>query len=191
MRPSISSDAVSSLGRAAHDVGVGAILGGNLYARVGMHPAVSEISNPRERGQVVNQAWNRYGAVNSLALAAIVSGWAGARLDEASNAMLSERERKLALAKDIAVAAVAVTGVAAGVAGSRFAQMEPGGAVALEDGETPAPEAPERERKAKRTLNVIGSLNLVSAVALSGVNAALAQANFRRPPARRLLRRKY
>jgi hypothetical protein len=40
-------------------------------------------------------------------------------------------------------------------------------------------------------LNVLGSLHLASAITLAGVNAALSQANFRRPPARRLLRRRY
>ena len=45
--------------------------------------------------------------------------------------------------------------------------------------------------RTKKFLNVVGSLNLASAAALVGVNAALAQANFRRPPARRLLRRRY
>ena len=48
-----------------------------------------------------------------------------------------------------------------------------------------------REAKAKRTLNAIGSANLVAAAGLASVNAALGQANFRRPPVRRLLRSRY
>jgi hypothetical protein len=191
MKLSISSDAVSSAGRAAHDVGVGALIGGNLFARVGMHPAMGEIGDPRERGKAVNEAWRRYGAVNGLALGAIITGWGGARLDEASNSMLSPRERPLAAAKDVAVVATAVTGIAAGLAGMHFAQMEPGGAVPLKDGDTADSSATEPERRTKRFLNVVGSLNLASAVALASVNAALAQANFRRPPARRFLRRRY
>jgi hypothetical protein len=191
MNLSISSDTISSLGRAAHDVGVGALIGGNLFARVGMHPAMSEISNPRERGQAVNEAWRRYGTVNALALGSIVTGWAGARMDEASNSMLSPRERPLAAAKDAAVAATAITGIAAGLAGMSFAGMEPEGAVPLNDGDTAAPEATDSERRMKRFLNAVGSLNLASAVALASVNAALSQTNFRRPPARRFLRKRY
>jgi hypothetical protein len=76
-------------------------VGGNLFARVGMHPALREVSDSRERGGVTNLAWRRYGAVNGLALASILAGWAGARLDEASPRMLSRRERRLALAKHV------------------------------------------------------------------------------------------
>ncbi len=187
----ISSDTISSAGRAAHDIGLGALIGGNLFARVGMHPAVARISDPRERGEVVNAAWRRYGTVNSVALAAIVAGWAGARLDEASPAMLSDRERKLALGKDVAVGAVAVTGVAAAIGGVRFGGMEEDGSVPLDDGDRTAPEASDREQRAKRALNLIGGLHLASAIALATVNAGLGQANFRRPPVRRLLRRNY
>src|SRR5688572_19945781 len=115
MRLHVESDTISSLGRAAHDIGLGAIIGGNLFARVGMHPAVAEIADERERGKVVNAAWRRYGTVNSLGLAAIVAGWAGARADEAAPGSLSARERPLALAKDVAVGVVAVTGIAAGL----------------------------------------------------------------------------
>ena len=137
------------------------------------------------------RAWRRYGIPNALALGAIVAGWAGARMDEASNAMLSDRERSLAAAKDVAVGAVAVTGIAAAVSGVSFGAMEHDGAVPLEDGDTAAPEASEKEKRTKRFLNTVGSLNLVSAVALVGINAALSQTNFRRPPTRRFLRRNY
>ena len=191
MRPSVSNDTLSAVGRAAHDVGVSALIGGNLFARVGMHPALREVSNPRERGSATNTAWRRYGAVNSMALAAILVGWTGARLDEASPRMLSRRERKLAVAKDAAVVAVAVTGISASLAGMRFARMEPKGGVPLADGSTAAPEATDDERRVKRLLNGLGAANLVSGVVLAGVNAGLSQANFRRPPMRRVLRRRY
>jgi uncharacterized membrane protein len=191
MEVSVRSDAVSSAGRALHDIGLGAMIGGNLFGRIGMHPALRRVSEPSERGAVVNAAWRRYGTVNGLSLAAVLAGWAGARAGEARPKMLSERERKLAVAKDAAVSAVAVTGVAAAAQGMRFAAMEPDGAVPLADGNEPAPDTPRREARAKRTLNVLGGLNLASALTLAGVNAALGQANFRRPPARRLLRRRY
>jgi hypothetical protein len=172
-------------------VGVGAVIGGNLFARVGMHPALREVSDPRERGSATNAAWRRYGAVNATALASILVGWAGARLDEASPRMLSRRERKLAVAKDAAVVAVAVTGIGASLVGMRFARMEPKGGVPLADGSNPAPEATSAEKRTKRLLNGLGVANLVSGVLLAGVNAGLSQANFRRPPLRRFLRRRY
>jgi len=191
MRFHVESDTISSAGRAAHDIGLAAIVGGNLFARVGMHPAVAEIADERERGKVVNAAWRRYGTVNSLGLAAVVAGWAGARADEASPSSLSGRERPLALAKDVAVGVVAVTGVAAALEGMRFGKMEPAGAVPLDDGDRPSAEATGEERRSKKLLRTIGSCHLGAALALVSINATLAQANFRRPPVRRLLRRNY
>ncbi len=187
----LHSDNVSSLGRAAHDIGLGALIGGNLFARVGFHPALGEIADERERGKVVNSAWRRYGTVNSLALGAVVAGWAAARADEASDRMLSPRERDLAKAKDVAVIALAVTGMASAIEGVRFGAMAPDGAVPLEDGSEPSASTAPKQAKAKRTLNALGALHLGSALALAGINAALSQANFRRPPVRRFLRRRY
>lgn len=191
MELGVESDAISSAGRAAHDIGLAAIIGGNLFARVGMHPAVAEIADERERGKVVNAAWRRYGTVNSLGLGALLIGWAGARAGEAKPGGLSERERRLALAKDVAVGVVAVTGVAAGIEGMRFGSMEPGGAVPLEDGDQASERATSEERRSKRLLSAVGACHLGAALALVSINAALSQANFRRPPLRRVLRRSY
>jgi hypothetical protein len=73
----------------------------------------------------------------------------------------------------------------------RFARSAPDGAVALEDGNTPAPEASERAARLKRQLNALNGASIAAELALVGFNAALAQANFRRPPVRRLLRKRY
>jgi hypothetical protein len=61
----------------------------------------------------------------------------------------------------------------------------------MASGHDPAPETPARAARLKRVVNVLGALNLAAELALVGINASLAQANFRRPPARRLLRRRY
>jgi hypothetical protein len=191
MRLGIESDTISSLGRAGHDIGLGAMIGGNLFARVAMHPSLAEIGDERERGKVLNRSWQRYGPVNLAALGAVVAGWAGARLDEASPRMLSERERFLALAKDLAVAAVAVTGIASAVEGIRFARSEAAGAMPMATGDHTAEDASTLSRTRKRRVNRLGAAHLAAAISLAAINAGLGQANFRRPPARRLLRRRY
>ncbi|MDA0182294.1 hypothetical protein OJ997_18450 [Solirubrobacter phytolaccae] len=180
---------VSKLGRAAHDVGMAGLLGGNLFARLALHPSVTEIRDESERGKVINTAWRRYGTINSLSLAAIGAGWVGARAAESANSRLSPTERKLAYAKDALVGAVAVTGIASAVQGMRFAKQAPGGAVPLTDGDHAAPSATDQQRNAKRRLNVLGAASLLAEVGLVSVNAALAQENFRRPPARRFFKR--
>jgi hypothetical protein len=174
---------------AAQDIGLAAILGGNLFARIGMHPALREVGDERERGKVVNSAWRRYGTINSLSLAALVAGWAASR-DDSLRRTRSERERSLGAARDAAVAAVAATGVAAAVQGVRFSRMEPEGAVPLEDGSEPGGGASPPESRAKRRLNVLGGLHLASALALAALNVAVREATApaprrRWPPARR------
>jgi hypothetical protein len=191
VRIRIPSDTVSSAGRAAHDAGLAALFGGNLYGRVALHPALSDVGDKGERGKVVNRAWRRYGWINSAGLLAVVAGWAGARANEARPSSLSARERVLANGKDAAVAAVAVTGVATAITGIRFSRTAPDGAVPLEDGNNPAAETPEKAARLKRRLNMLSTASAASELALLGINAALGQANFRRPPARRLLRRRY
>lgn len=181
--------ALSKVGRAAHDIGLAGLLGGNLFGRLAMHPSVTEISDQAERGKVVNAAWRRYGAVNSLSLAAVVSGWIGARLRESANSKLSDDERRLAYAKDALVGLVAATGLATAAEGIRFARMAPGGAVPLRDGDHAAPAASETARRAKRRVNVLSTANLLSEIALVAVNSALTQEGFRRPPARRFIPR--
>jgi len=93
VRLGVESDSISSAGRAAHDIGLAAILGGNLFARVGMHPAVAEVSDPRERGKVVNCAWARYGVVNGAGLAAVVAGRQALRADGAGRRRPAHRRR--------------------------------------------------------------------------------------------------
>jgi hypothetical protein len=181
--------ALSQLGRAAHDAGLAGLLGGNLFGRFALHPSVTELADPAERGKLVNAAWRRYGAINSLSLLAVTTGWVGARLNEAADRRLSPGERRLARAKDVLVGVVAVTGLATAAEGMRFAKTAPGGAVPLRDGDHAADEASEAARRSKRRVSALGALSLASETGLVAVNAALNQRNFRRPPARRLIPR--
>ena len=178
---------LSQVGRAAHDIGLAGLLGGNMFGRFALHPSVTQIGDSAERGKVVNAAWRRYGLVNSLSLLAVTAGWLGARAEEARPRHLSAAERRLAVAKDVLVGVVAATGLATAVQGARFARQAPGGAVPLADGNHTAPEATPAQEQAKRRLNRLGLVALAAEAGLVGVNAALGQQNFRRPPLRRVL----
>jgi len=178
---------LSQVGRAAQDIGLAGLLGGNLFGRLALHPSVTELRDKAERGKLVNAAWRRYGTVNSLSLLAVTAGWAGARAQEARPRRLAPAERRLAVAKDVLVGAVAVTGIATAAEGMRFSRQEPGGAVPLDDGAHAAAEASAAEKRMKRRLNTLGLAALVAELGLVGVNAALAQRDFRRPPLRRVL----
>src|SRR4051812_16751703 len=99
-----SSDLLSYPGRAMHDVAMAGLFGGQLFGRFALHPAVTEVSDARERGAVVNRAWRRYGVINGIGLLTLTAGWVGARLGEARDDNLTPRERNLARAKDALVA---------------------------------------------------------------------------------------
>jgi uncharacterized membrane protein len=184
-----SSDLLSYAGRAGHDIALAGLLGGQLFGRVALHPAVTEVSDARERGAVVNRAWRRYGVINGVGLLAVTAGWVGARLGEAGDDKLTARERRLAHIKDALVAATFAAGAANAIEGVRFAQTEPNGAVPLADGDHAAPTATAQETKLKRRLNRLSVVAIGAELGLVAVNAALAQSGFRRAPAKRLLRR--
>lgn len=181
---------LSQFGRALHDIGLAGLLGGNLFGRIALHPAVAEIADPAERGKVVNAAWRSYGTVNSLSLAAVTVGWLGARANEASNANLTDAEQRFAVARDVLLGAVAVSGIATGVAGMQFAKSAPDGAVPLTDGDHAGAGATDRQAKLKQRLNVLGLVTMATEAALVGVNAGFSQESFRRPKRGRAIRRR-
>ena len=71
---------------------------------------------------------------HSLALVALIGSWLPARLGEAAPRWLSGRERRLALAKDVTMGAVVVTGLASAAGGVGFAGQAPLGAVPMDSG---------------------------------------------------------
>jgi len=160
-------------GQVAQDLGLAALIGGNLFGRTAMHPALSEISDPHQRGKVLNRAWRRYGTVNSVALAAIVGGWVTARRAETALPLVGSGRRRLLRAKDVAVAGVVVTGLASAAGGVSFAQQAPDGAAPMATGSQPAAETPDRAAAIKRITGVLGGLNLAAEVGLVIVNALL------------------
>jgi hypothetical protein len=159
----------------AQDTALAALLGGNLFGRVAMHPALHEISDPTERGRVLNSAWRRYGTVNSAALAILVGGWIQNRSDQTGRLWTSPVRRRLVLAKDISVGAVVVTGLASAIGGVEFAQQAPDGAVPLESGSEPSSQTPRRAARLKRVMNVVGGLNLAAELALVVTNVAVSR----------------
>jgi hypothetical protein len=174
----VDGDTIATVADGAQDLGLAALLGGKLFGRYAMHPALAEVSDERERGKVVNRAWRRYGLVNGLGLAALVAGWVAERAQRRP----SGPEWRLVRAKDAAVGAVAVSGLAAAVEGLRFAASEPEGAVPLEDGSHPAPDAPREVVRRRRVLNALSRTGVAAEVALLAVTAALRRHRSRRMP---------
>jgi hypothetical protein len=191
VRVHFENDTLSALGRAWHDVSLGALVGSNLFAQVGWHPALRAVTDEGQRGKVTNDAWRRYGPVNGLALLGIISGWLGARAFEATPDKLTERERRIATAKDILTGVIAASGLASAALGMRFYEIVDEGAVPMRDGDHTTPGAPASAARTKRALWVLSRVQLASALALGVVQAGMAQVNYRRPPLKRVFRRTY
>jgi len=191
MRVHFENDTVSAVGRAWHDLSVGALVGSNLFAQVGWHPALREVSDEAVRGRVTNEAWRRYGVVNGLSLLGIVSGWLGARAFEAQPDKLTKRERRIATAKDVLTGVIAVTGLASAALGMRFYEIADDGGVPMRDGGHTSGQASPTATRMKRTLTALSRIQLASALSLGVVQAGMAQVNYRRPPLKRVFRRTY
>jgi hypothetical protein len=181
------SDTLAHTTRAAHDVGLAAWLGGAMFGKFAHNPALRRISSRPERGAVANAAWNGYNVVNALGLGA-AAGWAAARATETRPDQLSARERTLSTLKDGLMATSVASGLVNGIQGARLAKLAPDGAVPVETGTEPAPDTPPEAARIQKTLGTLGTLNIVSGVALVAVNGMLAQTNHSRPPLRRALR---
>jgi hypothetical protein len=184
------SDSLAYVTRAAHDVGLATWFGGTMFGKFALNPAVEAISERRERGKVLNRAWNGYNVLNAAGLGVAAAGWAGARFTEANPVRMSATENVLSLAKDGLMVAAVVTGVANGVQGARLARQGPDGAVPVESGTQPAPETPQQAAGLQRSLEILGNVNIGVGAALIAVNAVLAQVNYSRPTARRALLRR-
>jgi len=184
------NDTLAQSARAAHDWGLASWLGGSMYGQFALNPAVAQIDDKKERGKIVNAAWNRYNVINAVSLGSVAVGWFASRLTETRPDRLTETERRLAMAKDGLTVMALGTGIASAVQGAKLARQAPEGAVPIERGTKPAVETPPEAAKAQRTLAGLGLTNIASGVGLVVVNALMSQLEHSRPPLRRALLRR-
>ncbi len=161
-----------------HDLGLATGFGGSLFGKLALHPAADAASSKEERGRIVNAAWRAYAPVNLLGHVAFALTWAAGR------AMLSGRSlgrdtRALVLTKDALVIGSVATGVATQLLGKSIEAEGPRGAVPLQEGARPAPEASERAKAKVRIVSGLGTVNLLCNAALVAVTAMLAMKSSR------------
>jgi hypothetical protein len=175
--------------RAAHDWGLASWLGGTMFGKFALNPSVARIGDHRERGKVVNAAWNGYNAINAASLGAVALGWFADHLTNRDGRRLTNRERALARVEDGLTLAALATGVASAVEGARLASAATEGAVPIERGTTPAEDTPKQAARIQRMLGALGIANIASGVGLVVVNALQSQNGHGRPRMRPMLRR--
>ena len=183
------SDTVQDVAQVAHDVGLAAWLGGAMFGKFAHNPSLLLISSPAERGRVANAAWNGYNVVNALGLGSAAATYVAARLTELQPSNLTDREQSLATAMDVLMGTAVVTGVANFALGAALARQAPEAAVPVETGTQPTAGTPRRAARIQRAIGVLGTVNIVSGVALVAENALFRRGAFSRPATRRALTR--
>jgi hypothetical protein len=146
--------------------------GGNLFGQLALHPAVGSIESKRERGKVTHLAWDRYKAVNAVALVAMAGTWLIGRTILSGRAV-GRGAQPIVVAKDIMVAGALASGIGAMAFGTML-DKEQEGAPTIESGSEPAPETPERTARLQRTTNTLGRVSLLLNAGVMALTTVLA-----------------
>jgi hypothetical protein len=172
---------LSTAAWAAHDVGLATAVGGTLYGRAALEPALQEIADPIERDRVSTAAWQKFSWINLAAHGVVAATWFVGR------SMLSGREvsgpaRDMTRLKDGLVVASLVTGIGSAVLGrmlGRCARRGEGPAQVREAGGTAR--GSERTVALQRAVGGLGIANLIANIGIVGLTAALAMEGNRSP----------
>jgi hypothetical protein len=155
--------------RSLHKLGLGINLGGTLFGLVALNPSVARVSDRRERGRVLNEAWTRFQTVGTLAMGLTVATWRLGGLKEAE----SDLDAKLAGLKNILLGGALVTSVASAIAGRRIARQAPEGDTPVESGAEPAPETPEEAARSQHLSAFLGAATVALVAGVLGLSSAL------------------
>jgi hypothetical protein len=155
--------------RSLHKMGLGICLGGTLFGLIALNPSVKRISDKRERGRVLNEAWMRFQTIGTLAMGVTVAMWRLGGLKRAE----SDLDPTLAGIKNILLGRALVTSVASALVGMRIARQAPEGATPVESGTEPAPETPEEAARSQRLSAFLGLATVAQVAGVLGLSSAL------------------
>lgn len=166
--------AVSTAAWALHDLGLATSFGGSLFGRVALQPAVGTVSNPKERGELIHDAWKRFNWVNLASHGLVAATWFAGRTGLTGRS-LGKQARRLVKAKDALIVTSLVSGVTSMIAGQRGIR-EP------ESKEVPpfgpkgrvSEDASPHARRAQNVTDAAGVVNAASLAGIMGITAVLA-----------------
>jgi len=168
------SATLSTAAWVAHDLGTAIGVGGGLFGRIALEPSVRHIEDREKRGEVVADAWRRFGAVQLGSLAVMAATWYAGRSKLNGLAAGGGAASGLVLAKDVLVGTCLATAVGSAITGNLMAAQRRKGAVPMNgDGEV-ADDAPAPARALGRVTDALGLLNLCAGIGVVAVTAALA-----------------
>ena len=155
--------------RSLHKMGLAICLGGTIFGLIALNPSVARISDKRERGRVLNEAWMRFQTIGTLAMGVTVAMWRLGGLKRAE----SDLDPTLAGLKNILLGGALVTSVASALVGMRIARQAPEGATPVESGTEPAPETPEEAARSQRLSAFLGLATVAQVAGVLGLSSAL------------------
>jgi hypothetical protein len=166
---------LSSAAWAVHEVGLATAIGGTLFGRAALEPALHEIKSPEERDLVSAEAWQRFSWMNLSGHVAFAATWLIGRT------MLSGREvsgtaRTLTKVKDGMVIASVITGVTSILLGRQLAVRSRRGVGpehVRESGDRKGDRQAKTTRAMERAVGGLGILNLVTNVGIAAITAIL------------------
>jgi uncharacterized membrane protein len=166
--------ALSTAAWVAHDLGTAIGVGGSLFGRVALEPSVHNVKDQQERGNLLMEAWRRFGIVQLGALAVMAGTWYAGRSKLGGAAVGGRGARGLVIAKDLLVGATFASAVGAAVTGNLNARQRRQQDVPINDQGEVAAEAPAPARQLGRVTDAFGLANLIAGVGVVAVTAMLA-----------------
>jgi hypothetical protein len=168
---------LSSAAWMVHDMGLAASIGGTLFGRMALQPALYKIALPEERDLVSADAWQRFSWINLLSHAAFAVPWFFGRT-MLTGREVSGRARSLTRVKDVLIGASLITGVSSVLLGRWLGKrgMEGRGPQAVNEGQRFGHSDADvsRTHAIKHTVGILGIMNLVATTGVGAVTTLLA-----------------
>ena len=156
--------------RVVHDLCLAACFGGTLFGKAAFNPSVGVVASKPERGRIGGTSWNRFNALNTISFVLVAVTWLYGRLGPAGEEM-DRSEARLVHAKDVLFGVAGSAGLVVLVLQILLNRQAPGGAVPLETGGVPAPEASARASLMQRSVSAMGSVHVALFAALIAATA--------------------
>lgn len=167
---------LSSAAWLVHDLGLAASIGGTLFGRAALQPALYKITRPEERDLVSAEAWQRFSLINLVGHAAFALPWLAGR-KKLTGLTVSRRARSLTRMKDIFVIASLVTGVSSVVLSRLLARrgIEGRGPQAVIESERFGHDSPDvaRTRAIQRSVGTLGLMNMIATTGVAALTTLL------------------
>jgi hypothetical protein len=169
---------LSSAAWIVHDVGLAASIGGTMFGRRALQPALHELPDRAQRDRVSDAAWRRFSWINLAGHAAVAATWWFGRT-MLTGRSVSRNARRLAIAKDALIVASLATGIASVVLGRVLGKRVNGAArseprVLDERGVAVAAHGEHGSERLREVVGAVGIANLITNVGVAAVTTALA-----------------